>query len=119
MKRFLVLPAFILLIAVSNLILGQSNGQTTKRTMTFEDVLSLKYVSDAQISPDGRWVAYVVISDDIKENATDADIWMVSVSGGDPVRLTQIRRTTTSPGGHRTANTSHLYPPAKNDRRYL
>ena len=28
--------------------------------MSVEDVLSLRSLSDPQISPDGRWVAYVV-----------------------------------------------------------
>lgn len=51
-----------------------------KRPMTFEDVLALKSVSDAQISPDGKWVAYVVTSVDMKENANDADVWPVSTS---------------------------------------
>ena len=39
-----------------------------KRSMTFEDVLALKNVSDAQMSPDGRWVAYVVSFADMKED---------------------------------------------------
>jgi dipeptidyl aminopeptidase/acylaminoacyl peptidase len=68
-----------------------------KRPMTFEDVLALKSVSDAQISPDGKWVAYVVTSADMKENANDADVWLVSTAGGDPIRLTTSKKNDNQP----------------------
>lgn len=68
-----------------------------KRAMTFEDVLALKSVSDAQISPDGKWVAYVVTTADMKENANDADVWLVSTSGGEPVRLTASKKNDNQP----------------------
>src|SRR5258707_13640143 len=68
-----------------------------KRSMTFDDMLALKSVSDAQISPDGKWVAYVVTSVDMKENATDADVWLVSTSGGDPIRLTTSKKSDNQP----------------------
>src|SRR5215471_7009980 len=64
-----------------------------KRAMTFEDILALKNVSDAQVSPDGRWVAYVVTTIDLKEDAADADVWVVSTSGGNPIRLTTNKKT--------------------------
>jgi dipeptidyl aminopeptidase/acylaminoacyl peptidase len=68
-----------------------------KRLMTFEDVLALKSVSDAQISPDGKWVAYVVTSVDMKENANDADVWLVSTSSGEPIRLTASKKNDNQP----------------------
>jgi len=57
--------------------------------MTVEDVLALKSVSDPQISPDGRWVVYVVTEWDIENDAADSDIWLVAADGGTPVRLTR------------------------------
>ncbi|MEK6299984.1 MAG: S9 family peptidase [Acidobacteriota bacterium] len=68
-----------------------------KRVMSFEDVLSLKTVSDAQVSPDGQWVAYVVTSADMKENANDADVWLVSTAGAEPVRLTASKKNDNQP----------------------
>ncbi|MBM4187643.1 MAG: S9 family peptidase [Gemmatimonadetes bacterium] len=59
-----------------------------QRPMTADDVLKIKQVSDAQISPDGRWVAYVVGSVDLAQNAVNTDIWLVATSGGEPIRLT-------------------------------
>src|SRR6185369_6937309 len=68
-----------------------------KRPMSFDDMLALKSVSDAQISPDGKWVAYVVTSTDMKENANDADVWLVSTAGGDPIRLTNNKKNDNQP----------------------
>jgi dipeptidyl aminopeptidase/acylaminoacyl peptidase len=68
-----------------------------KRAMTVEDVLMLKGVSDAQISPDGKWVAYVVTAVDMTENANDPDIWLVSTSGGESTRLTTSKKSDTLP----------------------
>jgi hypothetical protein len=35
-------------------------AQQTKRALTIEDILKLKTISEVQISPDGKWVAYTV-----------------------------------------------------------
>ena len=80
-----------------------------KAVMTFEDVLAVKAVSDPQVSPDGKWIAYVVTSVDVKENAGDADLWLVSTdrSNVTPVRLTTSQKNDTqprwSPDGRRIA----------------
>jgi dipeptidyl aminopeptidase/acylaminoacyl peptidase len=65
--------------------------------MTVEDVIALKSVNDAQISPDGQWVAYTVTHADLEQNANDADIWLVSTKGSEPVRLTTNKKNDTSP----------------------
>jgi Tol biopolymer transport system component len=59
-----------------------------QRPMTADDVLKLKQVSDPQISPDGRWIAYVVSAVDLTQNANNSDVWLVAAAGGTPVRLT-------------------------------
>ena len=56
---------------VSFLLLSASAFAQEKRAMTFEDVLAVKSVSDVQVSPDGKWIAYVVTSADMKEDAND------------------------------------------------
>lgn len=91
MKRQLILAV---LFAASAVVCA--NAQQ-KRAMTFEDVLAIKNVSDAQVSPDGKWVAYVVTSVDMKENASDADVWLVSTAGGDPIRLTTNKKNDNQP----------------------
>ena len=91
MKRISVLITLSLTLFLITAIAQQ------KRTMTFDDVLAIKGVSDAQVSPDGRWIAYVVSKADMKENATDADLWLVSAEGGAPVRLTTSKKNDNQP----------------------
>ena len=70
---------------------------STLRRMTFDDVIALRSVSDAQISPDGKWVAYTVTRADLEQNASDADIWLASTLGESPSRLTTHKKSDTSP----------------------
>lgn len=90
MKRMM----FVLVVSLSVCIAALAQQ---KRAMTFEDVLAIKSVSDAQVSPDGKWVAYVVTSTDMKENANDADIWLVSTAGGGAIRLTTSKKNDNQP----------------------
>ena len=60
MKRIIAMVTLTLMISVGGALAQQ------KRAMTFDDVVALKNVSDAQASPDGRWVAYTVTSTDVK-----------------------------------------------------
>lgn len=91
MKRAISLVAFFLSLSLTAALAQQ------KRGLTLEDVLALKSVSDAQVSPDGKLVAYVVTSADMKENANDADVWLVSTAGGEPVRLTTNKKNDNQP----------------------
>lgn len=91
MKRIPTLVAAIIAICVP-LTLAQQ-----KRPMSFEDVLAIKSVADPQVSPDGKWVVYVVTSTDMKENANDADVWLVSTAGGQPLRLTNHKKSDSQP----------------------
>ena len=52
------------------------------------DVFALKTVSDAQIAPDGKTVAYVVGAWDFKENLLDTDVWIADVATGAARKLT-------------------------------
>ena len=65
--------------------------------MTVEDVLAFRSVSAPAISPDGRWVAYVVTGMDFENNVNDSDIWVVRTEGGDPQRLTHLSGVEESP----------------------
>jgi dipeptidyl aminopeptidase/acylaminoacyl peptidase len=56
----------------------------TKRPMTFDDLMAIKRVSDAQISPDGSRVAYTVTDVDKNLNRGKRSVWVVPTSGGSP-----------------------------------
>ena len=72
-------------------------GAQQRRALQPDDIFELKTVSDPRISPDGAWVAYTVTSLDRKDDASDTDIYMVSTSGGAPIKLTASKKPDTSP----------------------
>lgn len=84
-------------LLLAALLLAPALPAQQPRRMTFDDVMAMRNVADAQLSPDGKWVAYVVSRIDMKENATDADVWLVSATGGEPVRLTTSRKSDATP----------------------
>src|SRR6266550_565269 len=49
-----------------------------KKTMTPGDILRIANVSDAQISPDGRWVVYTVST--VEGNETVSTLWLVRIT---------------------------------------
>jgi len=65
--------------------------------MTPEDLYQIKNVSDPQISPDGKWIAYTVSIPDLEKNSFNSDIWLIPVSGGSPVLLTASPKSDHSP----------------------
>ncbi len=68
-----------------------------RRPIGFDDLISLSRVSDPQISPDGKWVAYTVTRYDKAKNAGDSDIWIVPVAGGTPRQLTRSEKRDNNP----------------------
>jgi dipeptidyl aminopeptidase/acylaminoacyl peptidase len=75
--------------------IGELLAQQTP--MTVDDVLALEDVGNVTISPNGRWVAYVVTERNFERNVNDSDVWVVRADGGDPVRLTYGEGTDNSP----------------------
>ncbi len=61
-----------------------------KRAMTFDDLMATQRVSEPQISPDGRFVAYTVGTAEMDSNRIARNIWVVSTApGSQPRQLTQ------------------------------
>src|ERR1700733_2007102 len=48
-----------------------------KRAITFQDLISMHRVSEPQISPDGKWIAYSVSTPDLDANRSIRSIWIV------------------------------------------
>ena len=61
---------------------------TTPRPFTVHDLLAMERLSDPQVSPDGRWIAYVQRSTDLEANRGRTDLWRVAFDGSRTVRLT-------------------------------
>lgn len=66
-----------------------------KRLITVEDVNKIKYVEDPQISPDGQWIAYVVMTANPMKKGYDRNIHLVATSGGKTMQLTRNGNNTT------------------------
>jgi dipeptidyl aminopeptidase/acylaminoacyl peptidase len=72
--------------ASPTIALAQDTG---KHPITFDDMMRMHRLSEAQISPDGNSVAYTVTTPDLDANHGASNIWMVSTTQGAPVQLTQ------------------------------
>ncbi len=79
-----------LLICLFALISVASLAQTVsqKRPLNSKDIYRLQTISDPQVSPDGKWVAYGLSTVDTTKDKRNADIWMVSWDGKESVQLT-------------------------------
>jgi len=68
-------------------VLAQDSGDQ-KRLVSVEDFFRIKNVGDPRISPDSKWVAYTIEKPDLKLDKSETRIWMVAITGGDPIPLT-------------------------------
>ena len=59
-----------------------------KRNLQVDDLIRIKTVGDAQVSPDGRWVAYTVATASLKEDKSETQVWMTPTDGGEPLPMT-------------------------------
>src|SRR5205814_8797169 len=59
-----------------------------RRGMVPQDLTRIAFVTDAQISPDGRRIAFVVTSLSEERDEYLSNIWVVDAAGGAPRRFT-------------------------------
>ena len=62
---------------------SQSDDATPEKSAFFqsEDIFNLEYVSEVQVSPNGKHIAYVRRSNDIMSDSSRANVWLASVDG--------------------------------------
>ena len=84
MKRAAIAAVVSLLLAVS------ISGQGPKgRALTIEDYYRIKTIGDAQISPNGQWVAFALSTRVEDDNTTSIETFVVNADGsGAPRRVT-------------------------------
>ena len=85
----------VCLLAASALPLARAAGAP----FTVEDLVAMKRVSDPQLSPDGRRVAYVQRETDMEANKGRTSLWLLDLTrtGAAPVRLTDGKGNDSSP----------------------
>ena len=64
---------------------------------TIDDLLNVKSIGGAIISPDGKWVAYTVSNSDFKQDAFVTQIWLVQSGTGRTFQLTRAEKSAGNP----------------------
>ncbi len=91
MKRRILLAAILLSLFAASPAVAQAPEKAAPpapRNLTIDDYFQIKRVADPQISPDGKWVAYVVSSSILKTDKSERQIWVVPAAGGEAVPMT-------------------------------
>lgn len=85
----------IAMLALTLTSLSVANEDESK--LSIDTLLSLKRISDVQISPDGKWVAYSVRRIDEEKDKHFTQIMMSSIDGKDTFALTASHLNASSP----------------------
>ena len=72
-------------------------AQPARRALKIDDMHRFHDVRDAQISPDGKWVAYTVNSVDAAADKSDTDVWIASWDGKQQLRMTTSTESESAP----------------------
>jgi len=79
-------------------VIASTVAAQTPRGITPEDYFAFEFISDPNISPDGKLVAYVVTKIDRAQNRRNSSIWVVATdSSRAPLQFTTAPQTSTSP----------------------
>jgi len=68
-----------------------------RRALTPDDFYNMQIVTEPQVSPDGKWVAYVVSTNDRGADEERSAVWMVSWDGTQQIPLTNPAHDISSP----------------------
>ncbi|MGH9943265.1 MAG: TolB family protein, partial [Pyrinomonadaceae bacterium] len=110
MKRFLARTSLALMLAALAFVNATAVHAQPARPLTIDDLLKVRRVGDPQLSPDGRQIAYTISDPDKTANRSRTQIYLISVSGGEPKQLTSGAASAAaprwSPDGKRLAYTT-------------
>jgi len=83
-------PIVVLSLALLIGFSAPASGQAPEKThpLTIHDMLAMDRISDSQVSPDGKWIAFTVRETDLAANRGRTDIWLVGTDGKGLHRLT-------------------------------
>jgi len=79
---------FLAGICLSLLAVSLFAQAPAKRLLSADDVYRMQEVSDPQVSPDGKWIAYTVTSLDREVDKLRSAIWMVNWEGSQSLQVT-------------------------------
>ena len=76
---------------------GFAAGLDQTHPFSIHDMLAMDRLSDPQVSPDGKWIAFVLRKTDLEENKGRADLWLVGADGTALRRLTSHKASDSNP----------------------
>ncbi|HXG64225.1 MAG TPA: S9 family peptidase [Blastocatellia bacterium] len=94
-RRLVVLLGIIALLGGLLTPAFATDGE--RRVPTIDDLLTVKSAGSAQISPDGKWVAYTVTGSDFKQDAFVTHIWLANAETGQTFQLTRGEKSCGNP----------------------
>jgi dipeptidyl aminopeptidase/acylaminoacyl peptidase len=95
MRKLITRLSLAVAFAVSSIALLPA--QTAKRPLALDDLAKMKEVRDPQCAPDGKSVAFVVQTTDMKEDKTNAHIWTIDADGKNERQLTSSQDSESAP----------------------
>ncbi len=75
-------------VCLGGLLLSTEPVAVAGHPLSLADLFAMQRISDPQVSPDGKSVAYVVGVVDKEKNASTSTIWLAPTDGGHPRQLT-------------------------------
>jgi dipeptidyl aminopeptidase/acylaminoacyl peptidase len=93
MLRKKLFHVFLVTVAVATCLFAQ----TARRPLKLDDLTRFRDVRDPQLSPDGKWIAYVVSTTDAKEDKSSAHVWLIGYDGQNDRQITFSQDSENSP----------------------
>ena len=85
--------AFLSILFLLSQSFSVAVGQGQTHPFSVHDMLAMDRLSDPQVSPDGKWIVFVLRRTDLEANKGRTDLWLVGTDGRG------LRRFTTHPEG--------------------
>ena len=92
--RWIYLFLFLLFVVAGS---GFAAGLDQTHPFSIHDMLAMDRLSDPQVSPDGKWIVFVLRKTDLEENKGLTDLWLVGADGTALRRLTSHKASDSSP----------------------
>ncbi len=90
-------PALALAFASIVALVPWTAAAQARHPLKLDDLARIRDVRDPQCSPDGRWVAYVVSTIDVKDDKSASHVWMVGFDGKSDRQITSSQESESSP----------------------
>src|ERR1044072_221583 len=63
-------------------------AQGAPRNLAVDDLFEIKRVQDAQLSPEGKWVAYTISAMSLKDDKAETQVWMIPTDRCEAIQKT-------------------------------